>query len=115
MSIDRIGKGKGVTGTDALQSTQKIGGKEVFEVQNTQATGSLNPAERVRAGELSMNDYIDLRVNEATQHLEGKLGPNDLSSIRGMLREQMLVDPAIQDMIKAATGSFPASSDVELG
>ena len=113
MSIDRIGKGAGVGGPQGPQGPGQggpVGGKRAFEVDSTKAAGqaaAVGPAERVRSGELSLEGYLDVRVEEATRHLEGKLGAGDLGEIRSALKEQLRSDPALRDMVKAATGSVP--------
>jgi hypothetical protein len=110
MSIDRIGKGGGVGGPQGPGQAGPVGGKRAFEVGPTKATeraAEVGPAERVRSGELSLEGYLDVRVEEATRHLEGKLGAGDLGEIRSLLKDQLRNDPALRDMVKAATGSLP--------
>ncbi len=116
MSIDRIGKGPGIQGPQGGGQVGSVGGKRAFEVESTKATeqaSALNPADRVRSGELNLEGYLDVRAEEATRHLEGKLGPSDLSELRSLLKEQLRSDPALREMVKAATGSFPASGGDE--
>lgn len=113
MSIDRIGKGGGVT-PPGVGPTDRASGKGSFEVGSTEATSGatgVSPAERVQRGELSMSDYVDLRVNEATKHLEGKLGPGDLARVKDALREQLAHDPAVREMVRAATGALPPDGE----
>jgi hypothetical protein len=114
MSIDRIGKGAGITGPQAPATTEIGGAKRPFEVPKAGATSgaeATNPAERVRNGQLDVNGYLDVRVNEATSHLEGKLGPTDLANVRESLRAQLENDPALREMVQAATGAQPPSDD----
>ncbi|HEU4411102.1 MAG TPA: hypothetical protein VFS43_37965 [Polyangiaceae bacterium] len=117
MSIDRIGKGPGgVQGPQGGGPAGPVGGKRAFEVGSSEATeraSALGPAERVRSGELSLEGYLDLRVDEATRHLEGKLGVSDLSEIRSALKDQLRSDPALRELVKAATGSAPAQEGDE--
>jgi hypothetical protein len=133
MSIDRTGKGPGGAQGPQIGGAQgpqiggaqgplgsgqagPVGGKRAFEVEKAQGAeraSALGPAERVRAGELSVEGYLDLRVEEATRHLEGKLGVSDLDEIRSALKDQLRNDPALREMVKAATGSAPAQEGDE--
>jgi hypothetical protein len=118
MSIDRIGKGAGVQGPQGSGQSVPVGGKRAFEVESTKGAeraSALGPAERVRSGELSLEGYLDLRAEEATRHLEGKLGPSDLGEIRALLKDQLRNDPALRDMVKAATGSLPSQAEGDEG
>jgi hypothetical protein len=119
MSIDRIGKGPGgVQGPQVGGQAGPVGGKRAFEVGSTggaESASALGPAERVRTGELSLDGYLDLRVEEATRHLEGKLGASDLNEIRSALKGQLRDDPALREMVKAATGSAPAQHEGDEG
>lgn len=109
MSIDRIGKGPRLppTTTPAAGSAGptarpfSVGGTGVASATST--TG-LSPAEQVRRGDLSLDQYLDLRAQEATRHLEGRLGAADLQRIQQTLRDQLRTDPALQELVRAATG-----------
>ena len=82
--VDGIGKGgppRGVGGTPPTSGPAKPSetGK-TFDVQKTReasaieapqqvnATGAL---EQLKAGKIDFNQYVDLKVEEATSHLEG--------------------------------------------
>lgn len=132
MGIDRIGKGGGLppmppstggTGgagaTNATGSTQ--GPSKTFQVERTsgqapaeragnvagaeRATGT-SPLERLRAGEIDVHGYIDLKVDQATAGLQG-LSPSELAHIKNTLRDQMASDPGLADLVKTATGQMP--------
>jgi hypothetical protein len=68
------------------------------------ASGAL---EQLKAGKIDFNQYVDLKVDEATSHLEG-LSPTQLDSIRSMLRDRMATDPELVDLVKQATGQAPS-------
>ena len=118
--VDGIGKGgppRGVGGTPPTTGASKPAetGK-TFEVQknreataieapaNVNATGAL---EQLKAGKIDFNQYVDLKVQEATSHLEG-LSPAQLDTIRSMLRDRMATDPELVDLVKQATGQAPS-------
>jgi hypothetical protein len=115
MSIHRIGKTPGIPAstpapvapTGAASRPFSVGAPGPGAVAGPAATG-VSPAEQVRGGELSLDAYLDLRVQEATRHLEGRLGPGDLARIQKTLREQLTTDPALQALVKGATGLTPS-------
>ena len=114
MSIDRIGKGTGVGTAGSASETGAASAKKTFSVDAASPVTKADapsPADAVRAGSMDVKAYVDLRVDEATRHLEGKLGPTDLDGVRSLLRAQIESDPAVRDLVKAATGSFPPSND----
>ena len=124
--VDGIGKGgppRGVGGTPPTTGPAKPAetGK-TFEVQKTrEATASeiLGSApvnishvnggalDQLKAGKIDFNQYVDMKVDEATSHLEG-LSPAQLDSIRSMLRDRMATDPELVDLVKQATGQAPS-------
>ena len=117
--VDGIGKGgppRGVGGTPPTTGPAKPAetGK-TFDVgktreataieapQNVNASGAL---EQLKAGKIDFNQYVDLKVEEATSHLEG-LSPAQLDTIKSMLRDRMATDPELVDLVKQATGQAP--------
>jgi hypothetical protein len=126
MAIDNIGK-KGAPGAPLPSGSGVEGpsrGASVgrpFEVPGNASvgtTGTQNAApadavqpprtalERLRAGEIDVNGYVDLKVNEATTHL-GALPAPELERVRLALRDRMAGDPTLVDLVRTATGSVP--------
>jgi hypothetical protein len=119
MAIDRIGKG----GAPPTPETQGTGGAEKkgpvekpFHVerpdaakraQEVQSTSPSTPLERLRAGEIDANGYIDLKVDEATRSLPHGLSPHEIDEIKKVLRTQMATDPGLVDLVRTATGELP--------
>jgi hypothetical protein len=68
------------------------------------------PLAQLRAGQIDVERYLDLKVDEATRHLHG-LTPIERESIRGMLRDQIATDPALVDMVRQAAGKAPRAPD----
>jgi hypothetical protein len=117
MGIDRIDK----KGPPAPPPSKEIGGParspetgRTFEVarpapqaQGAAPTDSVavqrTPLERLRAGEIDANGYLDEKVDEATTHL-GKLPPAELEAIKSALRDRLSSDPALVDLFRTATG-----------
>ncbi len=121
MGIDRIGKGPGATPpvapTGASGPSRTDEAKRPFEVRPdsaaaTEATEAARstPLARLRAGEVDLNGYLDLKVEAATAHLSG-LSSVELSALRKMMRDQLASDPTLADLVQRATGKAPPSSE----
>jgi hypothetical protein len=124
MGIDRIGKGGGappsapstppqgsVGPLDRAQRPEKafeVRPERAAEASQAQAPQSVarSPLERLRAGEIDVDQYVDLKVDQATAHLRG-LRATEIDAIRGALREQLAGDPALVDLVRQATGRTP--------
>jgi hypothetical protein len=70
------------------------------------AVSATGPLERLRAGEIDLKRYLDLKVDEATTHLKA-LPPVELEAIRSALRDRLASDPALVDLVRTATGQAP--------
>lgn len=124
MGIDRIGKG-GAPPAPELGSTEKAtktgAVDKPFSVERTKATTSASavegaqrssPLAQLKAGQIDMDRYLDLRVDEATKALD-KMPASDLADVKKMLREQLASDPTLIDMVKRATGKVPNPTENE--
>lgn len=119
MAIDRIGKGGNVPPTPDTQGTGKADATQRAErftlekPQDAQKAGSVDatkgasPLARLRAGEIDVNGYVDLKVEAATQKLQG-LNKAELDTIKKALREQIASDPSLVDLVRTATGKVPS-------
>ena len=124
MGIDKIGKNAGVqdtTGAGASEGAAPVersfaevhaektarsdgtGASATAGASAADATAGTSPLERLKAGQLDVDGYVDARIDQATQGLKG-LGASQLTSIRMVLREQMLTDPGLSDLVRQATG-----------
>ena len=115
MSIDGIGKPKdaatgGVSGTQRSEAPR---GADPFTVEPSAASA---PSSQVSAalaslqrGELSLDQYLEGRVHEATLHLADKLSPEQLDFVKESLREQFATDPVLIELVQRATGTSKAS------
>ena len=123
MSIDRIGKSGGAAGTGPAAPTNEAGraarpeeASRPFDVHAESAAAPRpadavapvgpTPLERLRAGQIDLPTYLDLKVDDATAHLRG-VRPTELDAIRKMLRDQLTTDPALTELVKHATGLVP--------
>ncbi len=119
MPIDPIGKGGGIppqtpgpTGPDAVAPTKAFevspaGGAQ--KAEGAQAV-SAGPLDELRAGKIDVNRYVDLKLDEATAHLKG-LHTSELAHIRDVLRDKIVHDPQIADLVRQAAGAVPAPHD----
>jgi len=127
MAIDRIGKGAGLPPTPDTSAPQGAGGAAptgaTFKIDRPEpAAGaaradqtagvdatreaSPTPLDRLRAGEVDVHGYIDLKVDEATSPLKG-LSSAELADIKSVLRDQMKSDPGLAELVRSATGAMP--------
>ena len=115
MSIDRIGKGGGGPpvsgiGQPASPSATEVGSKggefKVDKAAPTEAVAT-EPLDRLRAGEISVSQYLDIKVQEATSHLDKRMSAEQLSFVRDSLREQLATDPMLVELVQSATGALP--------
>jgi hypothetical protein len=114
MSIDRIGKGGGGPPVSGIgqggSSPTEVGSKGgEFKVQRAASAEAVTtePLERLRSGEISVSQYIDIKVEQATSHLDKRVSAEQLSFIRDSLREQLATDPMLVELVQSATGALP--------
>lgn len=130
MAIDRIGKGGGVQPPAELPKAEPKGAFKVERAGHVdpsasvgaggaasstgaQAAGEASRVDalsRLKAGEIDVDSYMDLKVDEATSHLKG-LAPHELEAIKRVLRDQMASDPGLSDLVRAATGQAPKTPE----
>jgi hypothetical protein len=115
MGIDGIGKppGASIGSIGGVQSGEAARGTEPFTLDRN---APASPSDRVSAalsslqrGELSLDQYLDGRVTDATNHLAGKISPEQLDFVKQSLREQLATDPVLVELVQRTTGSSPAS------
>jgi hypothetical protein len=115
MGIDGIGKppGASIGSVGGVPGGEAPRGAEPFALEHNAAAA---PIERVSAalsslqrGELSLDQYLDGRVSDATNHLAGKISPEQLDFVKQSLREQLATDPVLVELVQRTTGSSLAS------
>lgn len=80
------------------------------EVSQVGGPTGASALERLRAGQVDLNGYLDLKVDEATAALSG-LPKAELDTIRHALRTQLATDPTLADLVTKATGAVPSTSE----
>lgn len=63
---------------------------------------------RLQRGEISLDDYLDLKADKAVAHLRGLVSERQLRVIRDMVRENLENDPVSVALIQRATGQAPS-------
>jgi len=114
MGIDGIGKppGTSITETGGASGATGASGALPAEPFSVDRAASAAPSSKISAsleslqrGELSLDQYLDGRVADATNHLVGKLSPDQLDFVKQSLREQMGTDPVLVELVQRTTGS----------
>ena len=72
------------------------------------AQGSMTDAQRrLKAGEISVDDYLDHCMELALARFRGKLTGEQLEVLRETLRNQLLLDPVLVELVRRATSQEP--------
>jgi hypothetical protein len=105
MGIDGIGKPPpiGPSGP-AVGSTPAAREFQVGSTAEARPAGELGRLER---GEIGLDAYLDIKVEDATRHLAGKLLPDQLDFVRQTLRSELQDDPVLVELIRRTTGKTP--------
>jgi hypothetical protein len=114
MPIDGIGKPPSIPPPGGTPATSGTGptGAEGFRVGATSAPSvSSGDLARLERGEIGLDAYLDARVGEATRHLEGRLGQDELDFVRTTLRAELESDPVLVELVRRATGQAPGAAE----
>jgi hypothetical protein len=118
MGIDGIGRGGDAPKVGGPSGPAVGGPDEVRFELSTESTEGAERAEgaelleRVQRGEVHLDAYLDVRVNDAVGHLQGKLSPEQLEFVKEELREQLRNDPVLIELVRGATGQSPEPPDL---
>jgi hypothetical protein len=103
-SLDRTSSNTGASDTGAL----KAGASNIGATEAANPTADLD---RLRSGEISLDDYLQTRANKAVAHLESVVPPEELSIIKEQLIHQMKQDPSVASLVQRATGTVPTDNE----
>src|SRR4051812_1486009 len=120
MSIDGIGKRGGtVPGASAPDATPAASGAGAFEVGAAEATVASTAAsaasgsdafQALERGEISVDQYLDARVESAVAPLVSRLSPEQLEFVRAELRSSLTTDPVLVELVRKTTsGAVPGA------
>ena len=110
MSIDGIGKRGGIAPGAPAPGAAPAPGTS-FEVGAPAAPSTTAGAEASDAfqalerGELSVDQYLDARVESAVAPLLPRLSPEQLEFVRGELRNALETDPVLVALVRKTTGA----------
>lgn len=114
MGIDGIGKPPAPGGPQGPAGAARPGEtspvREAFKVERAEGVGrtqGTDPLARLERGEIGVDQYLDAKVSQAVQHLEGRLGAEQLEFVKAALREQLRTDPVLVELVRRSTGSLP--------
>lgn len=79
---------KSASGPDAASAAETVDGSLVNQLQS---------------GQITRNQYLDIRADQAVHHLVGRVSAEQLDLIRAALREQLSTDPLLINMVRRAT------------
>lgn len=113
MSIDGIGKPPPVAPPSGAGGPAQTDAE--FRVGETRASTQASGVEpssalaRLERGEIGLDAYLDARVAAATEHLSGRLGPEQLAFVKQSLRAELESDPVLVELVRRTTGRAAAS------
>lgn len=111
MGIDGIGKPPAPGGPLGPAGAARPGEvRQPFEVgksQSAERVGGTDPLAQLERGEIGVDQYLDAKVSQAVQHLEGRLSVEQLDFVKSALREQLRTDPVLIELVRRSTGSLP--------
>ena len=82
--------------------SEAVRGEGIDRAKGTEAAAGPSPLERLRKGEIDLKAYVDIRVEQATAHLDGVLARADLEKMRAELKDVIEQDPDVAALVKAA-------------
>ena len=114
MSIDGVGRPpvpKADIGAVGSSGAGAASG-ERFQLEPAATPGARAPSEllsQLERGEISVDAYVQARVDQAVQAFEGRMAPEQLKLVRDALAEQMQTDPVVIELVRRATAGAPAA------
>lgn len=112
MSVDGIGSGGRNVGSvgsaaPAAAPSAATGPSEVGRTSETEGAAAPSALERLGRGEITLDQYLDVRVSDAVRHLEGRMPAEQMEFLRAALRDSLASDPVLAELVRRATGSVP--------
>ena len=111
MSIDGLGRPPRPPGDVGVAGPSPAGG-ETFSVDRPQAATEVaasGPLAALERGELTVEQYLTARVDEAVAPFAERLAPEQLEFMRASLRAALATDPVLVELARRATGVTPPS------
>ena len=113
MSIDGIGRPPVPPGAGGPTegASAPASGTTAFRVSESSALegpSALGPLERLERGELSLDEYLDARVDEALAPFQSQLSSEKLEFMRSALRAELETDPVLVEYVRRASAGLSA-------
>lgn len=87
--------------TDKIEGGQQTQQTSVpAQVSNADAVSQSSPLGMLQAGKIDVNEYMQMRVQEATEHLVGLVNGEKLQVIRAELHNMLQQDPALVKLMR---------------
>jgi len=108
MAIDGISKPSGLppplsTQSSAVEPTAR------FTVERTapsDKTAGADPLSRLQRGEITREQYLEARVEEAAAPFATRLDPEQFEFMKSVLRDKLDADPVTLDLVRRATAGL---------
>lgn len=110
MSIDGIGRPpipKGEIGSIGKSGAPSGEAFRLDAPKGPEVEGPSDLLARLERGELSVDGYVQSRVDDAVRPFEGRLSAEQVQAIREALAQQIEADPVVVELIKRATAGAP--------
>jgi hypothetical protein len=110
MSIDGIGRPPIPKGEIGSIGKADAPGGEAFRLDAPKGPAVEGQSEllaRLERGELSVDGYVQARVDDAVRPFEGRLSAEQVQAIREALAQQLEADPVVVELVKRATLGAP--------
>jgi hypothetical protein len=114
MGVDGIGSGGGGRPVPGVGAPDPTGVREVtsdasadpVEGRSTSGVDGSAALERLRRGEIDLDQYLDTRVDEAVRPFSGRLPAEQLEFVKSTLREQLATDPVLVELVRQTTSAL---------
>ena len=110
MGIDGVGKPGGASGTVGVAAPLPVrsSSSDPFSVGSTAEASRVKGSDalvQLQRGDLSVEQYLEAQVIEATQHVAAQLSPEQLGFVKESLRQQLQSDPVLVELVRKTVGS----------
>lgn len=63
--------------------------------------------QQLQRGEITLDEFLDRRVELALAHIRGRVSEERLVMLREVMREHVRTDPVVVELVRRATGQIP--------
>jgi hypothetical protein len=116
MAVDGVGKPpiSGLPGPISSVGNSEPPARSEFTIDVTSRASPSSAVEavdspllhRLQAGQVSQEQYLDIKAEQAVAHLVGHLPMEQVELIRATLRDQLSSDPLFERLVRQVTAPF---------